>query len=314
MSRAKKLKEIKNYVDEIITRAPKMHGYGVDFAVLGDSDGDSCLFNGLLASTGLPIGIDGVTKSQAGPGEPMAGMFYRSPIRRSYGADLKGHKAFFSRDMSLGVLSLFARNRMNHHHEVLAKRWLDWIDHNRKCLVKKPKVKVFGKVVSKGGCLVRGPYRFAPDERSIITPAIWAMMGRVWKYRGWDLHSQMKTFAGSDGDISVLEAEKCDLGYQLHLKVVQAYIKLIIGQSKEFSQKVGQIAYDRIPENLFYEFVAKRMVTDGMLDKYLGMCPPTHHNFGHSWTWEKSEVNEERLHHSCGWDFVFMGKILTKYA
>ena len=306
MNTSQKLNEIRKYLDALMVRSPKMHGYGTYFATLGDSDGDACLFNGLLASVGLPIGDNGVTQSQAQHGEPMAGMFYRSPIRRSYGTDLNGHKAYFSRDMALGVLNLFASRRYP-PHETMAHNWLNWIDHNRACVVKKPKW--LG-----GGCLIRGLYRFAPDDRSIITPTIWALMGRVWENRGWPKHPQMEKWKGSDGDASIIEADTCDLGYQLHLKVVQAYIKLLIGQSKEYSKRVGQIAHERIPENLFYEFVERGKITEEMIDRYLEIKPPFDQEFGNSWIWEKSEVTEARIKQSCGWDFIFMGKLITRYA
>jgi hypothetical protein len=307
MNRASKLVEIRNYINNLMTVCPTMEEKGVKFAVLGDSDGDACLFNGLLATVKIPMGINAVLSSQAQPGEKRAGMFYRSPRRRA--TDNAGHPAFFSRDMSLGVLAAYVSARsivyqVEFHKS--ADAWLHWINNNRTCSVKKP--------WPFKGCMIRGPHRFAPDDRSDITPTIWAMMGRVWKHRGWPLHSMMKKFEGSDGDISVIEAQNCELGYGLHLKVVQAYLKMLMGQSKEYSIKVGRIAHERLPENLFYEFVAKRTITEYMIDRYLEMKPDPHKAGGHSWIWEKSEVTPERIAKSCGWDFVFMGKIILRHA
>jgi len=280
MNRSSKLVEIRNYIDALVTRSPTMEGKGVKFAVLGDSDGDACLFNGLLATVKIPMGINAVLASQSQPGEKRAGMFYRSPLRRA--TDNAGHPAFFSRDMSLGVLCAYSSTTsdiVRNEFAVSAARWIDWIDHNRTCAVKKP--------WPLKGCLIRGPYRFAPDDRSDITPAIWAMMGRVWSHNRWNLHGEMKKWAGSDGDMSVFEAQTCELGYQLHLKAVQAYIKMLINQSREYSQKVGWVAHERLPENLFYEFLATRKITDGMIDRFLEMKPPADQKWGHSWLWEK---------------------------
>lgn len=307
MNRASKLVEVRNYINNLMTTCPIMEERGVKFAVLGDSDGDACLFNGLLATVKMPMGINAVLSSQAQPGEKRAGMFYRSPRRRA--TDNAGYDAFFSRDMALGVLCAYTSAatipfQVECHRS--ADAWLHWIDNNRTCSVKKP--------WPFKGCMIRGPYRFAPDDRSDITPAIWAMMGRVWKHQGWPLHSMMKKFEGSDGDISVIEAQSCELGYGLHLKVVQAYLKMLMGQSAEYSQKVGRIAYSRIPENLFYEFIARRTITDSMIDRYLEMKPPIDYKWGHSWLWEKSEVTLSRILQSCGWDFVFMGKIIMRYS
>ena len=308
MSRAVKLKEVRSYVDSLMVKSPTMEQGKRQFAILGQSDGDACLFNGLLATVGSPMGMYAVLDSQGIAG-PRAGMFYRSPRRRA--TDNKGFGAYFSRDMALGVLCAYATPTIS--NPLLAElsrskdAWLKWIDGNRECLKKKPKW--LG-----GGCLIRGPYRYAPDDRSLITPAMWAMMGRVWDHRGWKRHKEMKLWDKSDGDASIIAAENNDLGYQCHLIAVQAYIKFLINQSRSYSVRVGEILHDRLPENLFYEFLAKRKITDNMIERYLGMAPDTDKVGGHSWLWEKSDITQERISKSCGWDFVFMGKIILRHA
>ena len=231
------------------------------------------------------------------------GMFYRSPLRRLNSN--AGYDHFFSRDQAHGVLLAYVCSRDYYDQAYAsdsAKRWLNYIDNNRPCLLRKP----FSK-----GCLIRGAYKYAPDDRSDITPTMWAMMKRVWDYNRFPLHSQMKKWEGSDGDISIIEA-KNNTGYQLHLKAVQAYIKLLINQSREYSQRVGEIAHSKVPDNLFYEFLATRKVTDTMLEKYLDMRPK-HTRFGSSWLWEKEDITQERIDMSCGWDYVFLGLLLLKF-
>ena len=307
MSRRSKIKEIRDYVDTITPKCPMAVTRNTPYAVLGDSDGDACLFNGLLATVQVPFAMNAVLASQAQLSDRRPGMFYRSPRRRV--TDNEGHPAFFSRDMALGVLCTYASaesivQQFECHRSQDA--WLHWINNNRTCAVKKP--------WPFKGCMIRGPYRYAPDNRSDITPAMWAMMGRVWNRRGWTLHKEMERWEGSDGDISLIEARTCDLGYQLHLKVVQAYIKMIMSQSGEYSHKVGRIAYERLPENLFYEFVSRRKITGEMVNRYLEIKPSILQEWGNSWLWEKSEVTPERIAKSCGWDFVFMGKLILKHA
>jgi hypothetical protein len=300
-----KREEIQRYIMALEKKAPRMNACGVDFATLGDSDGDSCLFNGLLASVGYHIGNMGVSQSQSQEGEWNPGMFYRSPRRRSYGKEQHG-EPYFSRDMALGVLLYFAtRDKFLTWRR--AKAWLKYIDSTSKCKVKKPKW--LG-----GGCILKTPYYYAPDDRSRITPTMWANMYRVWRHNDWKPTYEMKKYKGIDTDLSVIEAENCDLGYQLHLKAVQAYIKLLTGQSKEYSKRVGQIAYDRIPDNIFYELLANRVVTLSMLDRYLEMRPSLDQDWGHSWLWEKNEVTEARIKKSCGWDFIFLGKLLLDHS
>lgn len=294
----RKIAELTNYILELEKIAPRMTYNNIDFAVLEHSDGDSCLFNGLLSTVGVSFAERAVLFSQASMNEKMPGMFYRSPRRRY--TNNEGYTHFFSRDMSLGVLCVYATSE--HDLSESARNWLHAIKEHSYCQVKKP-------WWLGGGCAIR-VFRFAPDDRSIVTPAMWALMNRVWRYRKWPLTAQMKEFDKMDGDASVIEAMHCDLGYQLHLKAVQAYIKLLLGQSREFSEKVGQIAFERVPENLFYEFLTKRKVTGQMLDRFLEIKPDLNKGFGNEWVWEKDAVRPDK---SCGWDFVFLGKLFLKW-
>jgi hypothetical protein len=307
MSRATKLQEVRSYVDALLVKSPTMVERNTKFAILGQSDGDACLFNGLLGTVGVPMGIYAVLGSQGIAGT-RSGMFYRSPRRRA--TDNQGFGAYFSRDMALGVLCAYSAPNMSDTIKAEFSRskdaWLKWINNNRECLKKKPKW--LG-----GGCWLRGPYRYAPDDRSLITPTMWAMMGRVWDYNGWGRHKEMDRWDKSDGDLSIIAAENNDLGYEVHLVAVQAYIKYLIGQSSSYSTRVGEILHDRIPENLFYEFLAKRKITDDMIDRYLDMKPSADKVGGNSWLWEKSDITQERIDKSCGWDFAFMGKLMLRH-
>ena len=268
---------------------------GVKFAVMAESDGDACIFNGLLASVWDQVINWPQAAVLASQGE--SGMWYRSPQRRA--DDNSG----FSRDQAHGVLLSAIMPSMS------IRQWDNWIEYirgSRPCKVKKPKW-------MGGGCLLRSPiYYYAPDDRSQITPCMWAMMGRVADYRGWADQIEMGTWEGSDGDASVLEAENCELGYRLHLNAVQAFIKLLIGQSREFSQKVGQIAWDRVPDNLFYEFLATRTIDESFIQRFMDVAPDPYSRFGNGWVWQSSSVESE-LPFSSGWDFVFMGKLILKF-
>jgi hypothetical protein len=267
---------------------------------LGQSDGDAILFNGLLATV-WPMGQIKWPQIAVLMSQGDDGMFYRSPRRR--GTNNEGYEFFFSRDMATGVM---AAATCPSFPAPIWDKWLEYIDKSRPCLVKKPRW-------AGGGCAIRSPiYRYAPDSRSDISPSCWAMMARVAKWRGWGENSQMKKFWGTDGDVSVVEAANCPAGYQLHLKVVDAYIKLLCNQSREYSQRVGKIARDRVPGNLFYEFIAERRVTESMLKKYLEIAPKIDANFGNSWVWEKASIEAE-LPTSCGWDFLFVGRLFQRF-
>lgn len=294
------IQAITRYCEELEPRLATMNYEGTKFAVLGQSDGDSILFNGLLATVWPPNQVNwpqvAVLMSQGDNG-----MFYRSPRRR--GTNNSGYPYFFSRDMATGVMAAATQESFPSR---IWDKWLEYIDKSRPCLVKKPKW-------AGGGCLIRSPiYKYAPDSRSDITPACWAIMARVAKHRGWQTNSQMDAYWGTDGDVSVIEAQNCKAGYQLHLKAVDAYIKLLVNQSREYSQRVGEIARSRVPGNLFYEFLAERGVSEKMLKRFIEIAPSIGATFGNAWVWEKASVEAE-LADSCGWDFLFLGRLFQKF-
>lgn len=306
-----------NYAVEVERTAPTMTSHNTTFPVLGDSDGDCCLFSGLLSSVGVAKGYIAVRECQAKFGEKRSGMFYRSPRRRH--TDNEGYEHFFSRDMALGVLLWYSSDPVvggpwagypTQYHSSLvnesSKTWEEWINKNRACAIKKPKF--LG-----GGCLIRGPYRYAPDSRSDITPTMWAIMGRVWDKRGWPRHEMMHKCRGMDGDTSIIEAQNAPLGYQLHLKAVQAYIKMMIGQSRAYVRRVGVICYTRASWNLFYELVARGYASERMVNDFFDIAPSSQQKWGNSWLWEKSDMSPERIKKSCGWDFAFMARLLAKH-
>lgn len=277
-------------------------GAVIDYPILTDTDGDACLFNGLLASTDYAPSATAVYCSQAKDGEYRKGMFYRSPARRL--SDNNGGQGnFFSRDMANGVLAAMATCTTD-YFEKAARDWLDYMDKNRPCKIKKP----WG-----GGCLVRSPiWKFAPDENtSDVSPATWALMKRVWDYKGWPLHSEMKKWAGSDGDITKIEAQQNPLGYRVHLCVVSSYIKLLVHQSTAMAKEVGRIAWERQPDNLFYEYVARGEVTDDMIERLIALFPDMNTQWGHAWVWEKGSIADE-IGNTCGWDFVFLGRLFLR--
>lgn len=289
-----KLQKIKDYCDflEPLCSAG-LSDQGNRFIKMRESDGDSILWLGLMNSVLFPSDNRWALKALLDC-QGIDGQFFRSPERRRL--NIEG----FSRDMALGVLLGMIDCEFSGE---VAQRWLHFIDDSRPCLVKKPKW-------AGGGCAVRSPvYKYAnDDDRANITPIMWAIMNRVWKFRGFNRHDQMKTWDKSDGDVSVEEAEQTELGYRLHLKAVQAYIKYLMGQSREYSIKIGEICFRRQPDNLFYEFLAKRYFSVEMIDRYLAMAEIVDgSSLSNEWIWQSSEINP---HESSGWDLIFMGKLI----
>lgn len=296
------LQRLSNYIDAIEPLLPRMVTDGYPFAIIGDSDGDACLFNGLLATVcpkdQVNLGAIAVLGSQGADG-----MFYRSPRRRESGN--AGYDSLFSRDQAMGVLCTATLPCFTDHAWFM---WCNYIDGSRPCLKKKPKW-------MGGGCWLRSPvyYYAMGDDRSTISPIMWALMGRVCDYRLWAKRGEMQKWEGYDGDACVLQANLCDLGYELHLEAVGAYLKFLMGHSREYSVRIGEIAYSRVPDNLFYRFLATRTIDEAFIENYFNMAPPIDSQWGNAWVWEKSSARKE-LSTSCGWDFVFLGKLILKFA
>lgn len=283
--------------------SPKLDTTYGPFPTKGGDGGDDILWNGLLASQGFDPAYSQVVHCQAGKGEKRAGMFYRNPLRRFN--DNAGHEHYFSRDMSLGVLLGYISKQYS-YLQISGEDWLSYINANRACAVEKPNW--LG-----GGCLIRSPmYRFAPDDdRSNITPNIWALMGRVWQFKDWHRANQMFKHEGHDGDINTIEAQVVPRGYQLHLKAVQAYIKFKIGQSRAMRKKVSKICYSRQPDNFFYKILSQEGVYQEDVDRYIETCPDSNDFESKDyWLWEKSEQN---IKYSCGWDWVFLGRFILSF-
>jgi hypothetical protein len=296
-----KKRDLEAYAASIEDELPTWEQDGHRFAVMKDSDGDAILFAALLSTVWESETINwpmiSVIMSQG-----TDGMFYRSPRRRATGN--AGYSHIFSRDMDTGVMA--AATQRSFPHQCWSS-WLSYIDKSRPCKVKKPKW-------AGGGCLIRSPiYYYAPDDRSQITPECWAMMGRVAEYRGFSRHSEMDKWDKMDGDAAVLEAENCELGYQLHLKALDAYIKLLCNQSREYSQRIGQICWQRVPDNLFYKFLATRSIDDEMYSRFFEYAPKPGFNWGNGWVWQSKSVASE-LPYSSGWDFLFLAKLFCKFG
>jgi hypothetical protein len=296
------LQRLSDYVDAIEPLLPRMVTDGYPFAILGDSDGDACLFNGLL-STVCPKERVNYAAIAVLASQGDNGMFYRSPRRRE--TNNEGFGSLFSRDQAMGVLCAATLPAFNGS---AWNDWCDYIDGSRPCLKKKPKW--LG-----GGCWVRSPiyYYAMGDDRCQITPIMWALMGRVSSHRGWDKNSEMEKWNGYDGDACVLQAQNCQAGYELHLEAVGAYLKFLMGQSREYSVRIGEIAHRRVPDNLFYRFLATREIDETLIENYFNMAPPIDSVWGNSWVWEKSLARKE-LSTCCGWDFVFLGKLILRFA
>lgn len=267
----------------------------------GGDGGDDILWLGLLATVGDKDAIEAIDRCQK-----ESGQFFRSPERalnNNY-----PYKWYFSRDMAMGVLCWLASGNGTKYN---ADLWIKYIMKLKpRCIKKKPKW--LG-----GGCLLRSPMkRYAPDNdgRSDITPSMWALMGRVWRFRGWKETRLMKKYKYMDGDVSCLSAIIND-SYQLHLCAVGAYIKRIIGQSKAYADEVSKICADKERLNIFYSLIEEEVDLSFEAETFLAFAPSPTKPFipRDYWLWEKQYINSAiNKGKYCGWDWIFVGKLIIK--
>lgn len=266
--------------------------------------GDDCLWLGLLGSCGQDVAARMIWECQAKAGENRPGMFYRNPERRSN--DNACGEPFFSRDMSLGVMmALASRDKYAVARDRARIAWLEYIDSDKWCVARMPKW-------AGGACLLWG-YRFAPDDRSQITPGLWALMGRIWAFWEWERHKEMGRWKGSDGDLWVAECKIAPVGYQLHLQACHAWVKIILGCCDDQVSKATKIIYERAPWNLFYKLLYQRFVTPEDVAAWQQLVDAkTTAPFGHRWCWEV--VADGQYDNCCGWDLYFLGLLMWKFG
>lgn len=253
-------------------------------------DGDMTLFSGLSCAGGDQRGCYAVQISQSGNGR-----WWRSP--RRIDGNLGQHNSF-SRDMAMGTMLYLVTRRDTQ----AATRWLNWIEDNRPCLAEKP--------WPLEGCAIRGPHRYCTDEedqRCTLTPASWALMGRVWDYLGLGRNAEMRRYEGADGDPMVIAAEQNDPGYTLHLVGVEVYLKQIMQAGREQREKVARILAKRQPGNLFFRLLHEGP-TNMIASELAQVCPnpgQPHAGRKSQWAWER-DTNSQAWRHSMMWDCLFM--------
>jgi len=254
-------------------------------------DGDMALFGALLCASGEDRGCRLVRDAQ-GPD----GRWWRSP--RRVGGNLGGDKSF-SRDMAMGVVTYLAISRDTY----AAERWVSWIERNRPCLAHKPG----------GGCLVRGPHRFCTDDENescALTPANWAVLGRLFEELGLAKNDEMRRYDGLDTETHWRQAQHAPLGYQTHLTAVEVLYKQLLASAGSSRRKAAEILRERQPENPFFE-VLHDGPSPSLAAKIQGVCPTRATGVPprrHQWSWERDTASRA-WEHSMGWDCLFMDNL-----
>lgn len=257
---------------------------------LGDH-GDDCLWLGIMSTQGIHRSFEGLIGCQ----ESTTGQFWRSPERRRT-KNAPFTNPVFSRDMAMGVLLGFSRSGFDHIEHFL-RRWVSFI-------MSKPK-NILGVPM----------YKLADGDDSclIVTPVIWGLMEKLFRAKGCSTSSQMRRWRGYDDTTEFYTVETCSGGFELHLHALGAYLRFLLKSNEKKGTQIARKCFERNKQNLFYKVLSQKgIASEDDLKKFLEICPePSTFEPKPHWCWEKADV-ENYYKECCGWDFVFLGKLLTK--
>jgi hypothetical protein len=251
---------------------------------LGDIEpaGDMVLFNSLLCYSGYMPSCTAISESQATDGR-----WWRSPLHVN--APIRAASGSFSKDHAVGLLLYFVTN----HDAEAASKWFDWI-------------------VSESRDQFPPVYRVCEKQHCTITPTLYSLMYKVWRYLGLEPSANMKTFKNfaTDSDLAV-EAGRLN-GFELHVKGVMA---LLLDRLGERPEKLIETIVARQPDNPFFQFLA-RQNPSGIAENVLTKCKAIARddypdNAGNQWSWER-DTAENAWETSMGWDCIFMANALLR--
>ena len=253
-------------------------------------DGDMTLFAGLLCAAGERSACEMVRLSQDEDGR-----FWRSPRRVG---DNLGERHSFSRDMSLGAMLYLVTT----HDARAARRWVEWIQDNRACAVESPF----------GGCMVWGPHRFCRDDDAgscTVTPASWAMLGRVFDYLGIGRTPEMLAAGAIDTTTMLVEAANAPVGFELHLVAVEVFLKMLTGATPGDRARAAASIVARQPDNPFFVYLAGQ--DQAWWPRAQEICPKAGDapstNLS-QWAWERA-TDDRAWEESMAWDCVFLARL-----
>ena len=254
----------------------------------GDN-GDMVLFNGLLCSVDVKEACEYVKASQfIKEGHPHTGRFFRSPqARKQYEASNVEPNNAFSRDMMLGVLLYLA-----HTKDVKT-------------------LQSFGSFLQRS----KGQLCFkADDNRCDSGPNMRYLLLRVSQRLKQPLTLSGIAVVNAEIYLSSLlaSARFGELGFPQHLIAVQVYLLEELSLSKTFTvDQVRQTLHSRNPKNAFFSWLARDYQV--AISQFFRYAPSQVIEPGkqRQWSFERADAEEAHLA-SFAWDFIFLGKLMSK--
>ncbi len=197
------------------------------------------------------------------------GQPHRSPGRLS--------EEDFSRDMFIGFMSYLVSTK----DVQAAKRFQVWFERNDRAL-----------------CLDSCDMRLTT----------WGIMGEVWEYLGLPITLDMRQGMLTDDIGQRISSTINDVGFQQHLIITTALIRIRIGTYTESLRSSITTIWQQDTENPLYSYLheGKTLRTAQLT---LEHCPSTSIISASEWQWERhSRVNVDKR---MGWDCLFMCNLLN---
>lgn len=176
-------------------------------------------------------------------------------------------------------------------------------------------------VVSNGKKLVKSGHvprylslyleRVCEEAHCVLTPNLYALMYKTWKYIGLEPSINMKVFRAADGEESMIsQIKKVDPGVELHLKAVTALIRRVTHRGAT-SKMIDAIVEkdDKNPFHLYLDNAPLKKIVEAFAPMLTLTLDDMRANRGHQWTWERDSADEE-WRDSMGWDLIFIKNLL----
>lgn len=200
------------------------------------------------------------------------GRFWRSPSR--VGLDRENS---FSRDMALGVLAYALKTKD-------AKGLDDYASY-----------------IKRTGALCPD----ATDDRCFPTPLLLWSWNRVAKYIGIP-----GDYPGDAMDATLLSmAIKEPLGFRMHLVATHILLRRYMHQDTIVLAAAADELSKRQPDNAYFYYLSRGLVKG--MRRYVQLVPEQAPLYRTQWSFERVDT-DRAWEQSMGWEWVFLGNIMTK--
>lgn len=143
----------------------------------------------------------------------------------------------------------------------------------------------------------------ATDTRCDLTPNIWALLGGVHHFLGYDRDPSMLINLLIWDRVLLAQASTVPAGYQLNLMAESSWIAYMVGMETELSYEAGLIAFARQPHNPWFCIVA--LGPDDACAELALMKWPQEPVRKFDWAIQRA-LNDPTWNEPSGWGWLFI--------